>query len=134
MKMNGTLLILGKESKNGIIFSEDCKVTYPEKVPVTIGFSSELSETVDPKIIIGLAEITRDDKRILCDCDITNLDESMLQALGTQNPCELYVGGFYNGVYTENNNTVVTSANLVSMAVLPKDQVADDDLKIVREE
>ena len=132
MKMKGTLLILGKESKNGIIFSKDCKVTYPEKVPVTIGFGGKLSETVDPKIIIGQAEITRDGERILCDCNITNLDESMMQALENQNPCELYVGGFYNRVFKEHNT--VNSANLISMAVLPEHEVADDELKIVREE
>lgn len=132
MKMKGTLLILGKESKNGIIFSEDCKVTYPEKVPVTIGFGSALNENINPKTVIGWAEIARDGERILCSCDIINLDNSMMQALEIKNPCELYVGGFYNRVSKENNT--VNSANLISMAVLPEHAVADDELKIVKED
>lgn len=57
MILEGRILLFDTVSKNGDIFSKDCKIDIPEKVPLTWNFNNEK--------VIGFANVTKDDKGLV---------------------------------------------------------------------
>lgn len=97
-------------------FSKDCKITFPEKIPVLYNFGED---------IVGIASIERDDQGLICECDL--YDRLFSE--------EAYpVGGLYMNVNLscEDGVTIVNSDRLVSMSILPKGLGVHDELKIER--
>ena len=101
-------------------FASDCEVTFPEKVPVTYNFS--LDE------IIGHADISKVEDGL--NCEVSLFDTNALP----QN--EYFVGGYYTRVKThvKDHITIIDSARLVSMSIIPEHNVADENLKVRRVE
>lgn len=117
IKMEGRLLNLGTTDICGRMFSKDCKISFPNKIPITINFSN------DPNKVIGYGEVTKDDQG--------------LKVLGTFfrddfNDPEYNVGGFFTNVksHDESVTHVIDECKLISMALV--DAPADKDLVIRR--
>lgn len=118
IKFKGRLLNFDSVDACNRKWSKDCKITFPDKVPVMYNFEYGIPP-------IGTAEISKDDEGLSCeatlDCLILTRDE-------------YYVGGHYNDVksHLEGSITVIDSCRLMSMSIIPEDQVADRNLKIRR--
>lgn len=90
IKMEGRLLLFDKPSMNGILFPKDCEITFPEKVPVVYEFQFD-----KPGAVIGNAIVTKDEKGLLCDVELTNFDRDVLRNYFFD---KLFVGGYYHKV------------------------------------
>lgn len=101
-------------------FASDCKITFPDTIPVTNNFNMDE--------IIGVADISKIEDGL--DCEVSLFDMNVLP----QN--EYFVGGYYTKIKThvKDHITVIDSARLVSMSILPEHNVADENLKIRRVE
>ena len=53
MKLKGRLLLFDTINIDNDVFPKDCKISIPEKIPLTYKFSHDK--------VIGFAEVTRDD-------------------------------------------------------------------------
>ena len=110
-----------EEWKNIYSAAEDCKITFPNKVPVHWNFD----RLYDPRPVIGDANIVRDDKGLVCEVNLTT-------DLLTED--EYYVGGYYTNVkrHDENSICVIDACALRSMSIVLAP--ADKSLKIRKEE
>lgn len=120
--MSGRVLLFDKVSKNGVLFPKDCKISFPEKVPVTWEF-----RMYDPSEVLGIASVSKDEKGLNCVVELTNFDPDLLHKDFHD---ELPIGGFYTRVkrHMENGITVVDEASLKLIGVTLGP--ADDELKI----
>ncbi|MBQ8829670.1 MAG: hypothetical protein IJ022_06225 [Burkholderiaceae bacterium] len=122
MKLTGRLLLFDKKDLNNTIFPKDCKISIPEKCPVLMEY-----RRFDPSDCIGRATVERDDKGLSCDLDVWRFDPEQMRSVFND---EIFVGGFYNGVESHNEDgiRVIDKMNLqaVSITLLP----ADSDLKV----
>lgn len=120
VKMVGRLLNLGTIDSCGRKFAEDCKITFPNKVPVCWNF-----DRVDPRSVIGDANIFRDDKGLACEVNLTT-------DLLTED--EYYVGGYYTNVikHDENSICIIDACTLRFMSIVLAS--SDKSLKIRKEE
>ena len=118
IRLKGQVLKFDVVDKCNRKFASDCKITFPEKVPVTYNFN--LDE------IIGLADISKVEDGL--NCEILPFDTDAFPKN------EYFVGGYYTQVKThvKDHITVIDSARLVSMSILPEHNVADENLKIRR--
>lgn len=123
IEMSGRLLVFDKVNANGHLFSKDCEIITPKTVPVLRDFERNSLDAV-----IGSADITRDEKGLVCDVKLTNFDLDMLH---TRFKDQLYIGGLYSRVksHKENDITVIDGAVLrsVGTTLYP----ADDECKMV---
>ena len=119
VKMEGRLLNLGTVDSCGRKFAKDCKIIFPNKLPVRWNF-----DRGDPRSVIGDANIFRDDKGLACEVNLTT-------DLLTED--EYYVGGYYTNVkkHDENSICVIDACTLRSMSIVLAP--ADKSLKIWRE-
>lgn len=77
IKLESRLLFLGLSDKCGRRFSEDCKIEYPDKVPVTLNFDDDL--------IVGISDIVKDKDGFRC---LVTLNED-IEVLKDENYNEL---------------------------------------------
>lgn len=119
IKMEGRLLNLGTVDSCGRKFAEDCKITFPNKVPVCWNFNQS-----DPRFVIGDANVFRDDKGLACKVNLTT-------DLLTED--EYYVGGYYTNVKKHNDKSIciIDACTLRSMSIVTGP--ADKSLKIKKE-
>ena len=112
LRLKGQVLKFDVVDKCNRKFASDCEVTFPEKVPVTYNFSPD--------------EIIEDG----LNCEVSLFDTNALP----QN--EYFVGGYYTRVKThvKDHITIIDSARLVSMSIIPEHNVADENLKVRRVE
>lgn len=117
----GCLLRLGTIDKCGRKFAEDCKITFPEKVPVIYNFQSGVDK------VLGFADISRDEAGLKCKVTMTHVDF---------NDSEYFVGGYYTlvKIYKEDDITVIDSCELVGMSIVPDVDHCSDENKIWKEE
>lgn len=103
IKMEGRLLNLDTVDSCKRKFSKDCKIIFPNKVPVYWNFNHS-----DP---IGNAEIFRDDNGLSCKVNITT-------DLLTED--EYFVGGFYTNVKQHNEDyiCVIDACTLRYMSIV----------------
>lgn len=113
----GRLLNLGTVDKCGRKFAEDCKITFPDKVPITFDFHS------GPENVLGSADISHDENGLNCKVAMTHVDF---------NDSEYFVGGYFNRVkiHKEGDITVIDSCNLGSMSIVPDVDHCSDENKI----
>jgi len=113
----GCLLRLGTIDKCGRKFAEDCKITFPEKVPVTYNFQSGVDK------VLGFAEISKDDNGLKC--------KVTMEHNNFTGP-EYYIGGYYNGIkkHIESGINVIDECRLVSMSIVPDSECCDEEMKI----
>ncbi len=119
VKMSGKLLIFDEQDKCGRVFPKNCNLTIPDKIPVTLKFSKE------PEAILGNASVVKKPDCVIADVELRALPSRKFSD-------ELYVGGYYDKIlkHEEDGVTVIDSARLCGMSIIPKEQSADLEMKI----
>ena len=113
MILEGRILLFNTVSKNGDIFSKDCKIDIPEKVPLTWNFNHEK--------VIGFANVTKDDKGLSAKAETFSN-----KMIGVEDLSSIFedgkfgAGGFYTNVKMHNNGSsiVVNEAKLREVALV----------------
>ena len=122
-EIEGIILKLGTEDLNGHVFSKDCKIDYPDKIPITIGYNFD-----KPGCVVGNAKVIRNDDTISIQGKI------MDNTIDTPIEKEIYtnLGFFANKVNKKDNN--VTEMSIQSVALLTENESALPYCKIVKKE
>ena len=115
MILEGRILLFNNVSKNGDIFSKDCKIDIPEKVPLTWNFNQEQ--------VIGFANVTKDDKGL-----VARAETFSNEMIGVEDLSSIFkdgkfgAGGYYDNVKIKKNNDgssiVVDKAKLREVALV----------------
>lgn len=127
IKFIGRLLNLGTTDKCGRIWAENCKLEFPEKVPVIYNFNKKND------MPIGRAEIFRDEKGLSCEVVFNDpIINQFLMCVG--DPIDIYIGGEYADCKLDDDGEqiVVHECRLVSVSIIPTNMVADENLKLER--
>ena len=127
IKFIGRLLNLGTADKCGRIWAEDCKLEFPEKVPVIYNFNEKSA------MPIGRAEIFRDDKGLSCEVVFDDpIINQFLTCIG--DPIDIHIGGEYAACKwgDDGERIVIHECRLVSVSIIPTNMVADENLKLER--
>ena len=128
MILEGRILLFNNVSKNGDIFSKDCKIDIPEKVPLTWNFNHEK--------VIGFANVTKDDKGF-----IAKAETFSNEMIGVEDLSSIFedgkfgAGGFYTNVKMHNNGSsiVVNEAKLREVALVSDPVNEEYSFEIVEE-
>ena len=128
MILEGRILLFNNVSKNGDIFSKDCKIDIPEKVPLTWNFNHEK--------VIGFANVTKDDKGL-----IAKAETFSNEMIGVEDLSSIFedgkfgAGGFYTNVKMHNNGSsiVVNEAKLSEVALVSDPVNEEYSFEIVEE-
>lgn len=128
MKLEGRILLFDTVNKNRDIFPKDCKITIPEKIPLTWDFHYDQ--------ILGIAEVIRDDLGLIAKAEIISnayIKEEDLKSIFENG--KIGAGGFYNRVKKHNDGSfiVVDEATLCSVALVLAPVHEEYYLKIVYE-
>ena len=100
MILEGRILLFNTVSKNGDIFSKDCKIDIPEKVPLTWNFNQEQ--------IIGFANVTKDDKGLVAKAETFSNEIIGVEDLSSIFEDEKFgAGGFYINVKKHNDRSLI---------------------------
>lgn len=113
MILEGRILLFDTVNKNRDIFSKDCKIDIPEKVPLTWDFNHEQ--------VIGFANVTKDDKGL-----VVRAETFSNEMIGVENLSSLFedgkfgAGGFYTNVkkHSDGSFIVVEEAKLREVALV----------------
>lgn len=103
-------------------FSENCDISYSEKVPVYYGgFYEGLFGR-----FVGVATISKDQDKLICTADITSEFSTYEDVY--------FVSGYYTNFqsHREENVTVIDSATLSHIAILEEEAVINENLRIKR--
>ena len=128
MIIEGRILLFNNVSKNGDIFSKDCKIDIPEKVPLTWNFNHEK--------VIGFANVTKDDKGLSAKAETFSNE-----MIGVEDLSSIFedgkfgAGGFYTNVKMHNNGSsiVVNEAKLREVALVSDPVNEEYSFEIVEE-
>ena len=128
MILEGRILLFNTVSKNGDIFSKDCKIDIPEKVPLTWNFNHEK--------VIGFANVTKDDKGLSAKAETFSNE-----MIGVEDLSSIFedgkfgAGGFYTNVKMHNNGSsiVVNEAKLREVALVSDPVNEEYSFEIVEE-
>ena len=116
MEIKGRLLLFDELNSDGSLFTKDCNITIPEKMPLVWNFKLH-----DPDDILGTAIVKRDDEGLILTGEIINqkfsdlLNKEVIENIG------LGIGGFYNQLKydeTEYVKRIITSCNLVLSSIV----------------
>ena len=113
MILEGRILLFNNVSKNGDIFSKDCKIDIPEKVPLTWNFNHEK--------IIGFANVTKDNKGLVARAETFSNKMIGVEVLSSIfKDGKIGSGGYYTNVKMHNNGSsiVVDKAKLSEVALV----------------
>ena len=69
IKMAGKIMEIGKVDACKRMFAEECKITYPDKIPVTLGFNFN-----DSQKVIGNCEVIRTKDGLTAKATVYNSD------------------------------------------------------------
>ena len=128
MILEGRILLFNTVSKNGDIFSKDCKIDIPEKVPLTWNFNHEK--------VIGFANVTKDDKGLSAKAETFSNE-----MIGVEDLSSIFedgkfgAGGFYTNVKMHNNGSsiVVNEAKLREVALVSDPVNEEYSFEIVKD-
>ena len=128
MILEGRILLFNNVSKNGDIFSKDCKIDIPEKVPLTWNFNHEK--------VIGFANVTKDDKGLSAKAETFSNE-----MIGVEDLSSIFedgkfgAGGFYTNVKMHNNGSsiVVNEAKLREVALVSEPVNEEYSFEIVED-
>ena len=100
MKLQGRILLFDKINLNRDIFPKDCKLTIPEKVPLTWNF--------DRNGPIGVAEVTSDDIGLVATAEtFSNEQIGVNDIRDVLTDGKIGAGGYYTGVKKREENGVI---------------------------
>lgn len=120
-KFEGLVLDL-KNPPLGMKFSENCDISYSEKILVYYG---EFYERLFGRFV-GVATLTKDQDKLICTANITD-EFSHIEN-------EYFVSGYYKNIqsHMEGNVHVIDSATLSNIVILCEEDVIDENLRIKR--
>lgn len=106
IKLEGRILLFNHVNKNNDIFPDNCKIVIPEKVPLLWEFHHGE--------VIGVAEVTKDDKGLVAKADIFSDNFIDVDIEDILSDGKIGVGGFYNKVkkHNEGHFIIVNEATL----------------------
>ena len=113
MILEGRILLFNTVRKNVDIFSKDCKIDIPEKVPLTWNFNQEQ--------IIGFANVTKDDKGLVARAETFSNEKIGVEDLSSIfKDGKIGAGGYYTNVKMHINRSpiVVYEAKLSEVALV----------------
>ena len=115
MILEGRILLFNTVSKIGDIFSKDCKIDIPEKVPLTWNFN--------PEKVIGFANVTKDDKGLVAKAETFSNEMIGVEDLNSIfKDGKIGAGGHYTNIKLKKNNDessfVVYEAKLREVALV----------------
>lgn len=118
-KITGTILKFDVKDANDKIFPKECKITYPDKIPITKSFCFN-----KPNNVVGNASIIKKDNELIIEGEICDhvLDRE---------PYFTHMGFFANNVEIDNDNKV-TKMDIRAVALLSKCDCAMPGCKIKR--
>ena len=124
IKMKGRLLTLDRRDSIGVKFSKECKIEYPDVVPVVWNFDFHKAD-----MVLGNAVVSRDETGLICDATLNN--SKVLDVLLELNN-ELPIGGYFIGVKTSYDDQGVRTVDEcklrgIGVTLAP----ADEDNKLV---
>ena len=128
MILEGRILLFNTVSKNGDIFSKDCKIDIPKKVPLTWNFNHEK--------VIGFANVTKDDKGLSAKAETFSNEMIGVEDLSSIfKDGKIGAGGFYTNVKMHNNGSsiVVNEAKLREVALVSDPVNEEYSCEIVEE-
>ena len=127
IKMQGRLLTFDKVDKCNILVPKDCKITYPEMLPILFNFDRS-----DVSKVLGNASVTRDDSGLICDAII--YDENVIKLLPEFNN-KFPIGGFYTRLkdHVHNNIRMIDEGFLSAVSVTLSPASADYEMVLVEE-
>ena len=113
MKLEGRILLFDIVNKNRDIFSKDCKIDIPEKVPLIWDFNHEK--------IIGFANVTKDNKGLVAKAETFSneiIDVEDLSSIFEDG--KIGAGGYYTNVkkHSDGSFIVVDEAKLWEIALV----------------
>ena len=122
MILQGRILLFNNVSKNGDIFSKDCKIDIPEKVPLTWNFNQEQ--------IIGFANVTKDDKGL-----VARAETFSNEMIGFEDG-KIGAGGYYTNVKMHNDGSFIEvyEAKLNEVALVSDPVNEEYSFEIVEDE
>ena len=129
MILQGRILLFNNVSKNGDIFSKDCKIDIPEKVPLTWNFNQEQ--------IIGFANVTKDDKGL-----VARAETFSNEMIGVEDLSSIFkdgkigAGGYYTNVKMHNDGSFIEvyEAKLNEVALVSDPVNEEYSFEIVEDE
>lgn len=128
MKLQGRILSFEKVNLNRDIFYKDCKLTIPEKVPLTWDFN-----LYKP---IGIAEVTVDNEGLIATAEtFSNEELGVTDIRGILTDDQIGAGGHYTGVkrHEENGVIVIDEARLAAVGLVLAPVREEYLLKLVEE-
>lgn len=128
MILEGRILLFNTVSKNGDMFSKDCKIDIPEKVPLTWNFNHEQ--------VIGFANVVKDDKGLVARAETFSNEMIGIEDLSSIfKDGKIGAGGYYTNVKMHiNRSPIVVYEAKLSEVALVLDPVNEEYLfKIVEE-
>ena len=129
IKLEGRILLFDTVNKNRDIFSKDCKIDIPEKVPLTWDFNHEQ--------VIGSAKITKDNKGL-----VAKAETFSNEIIGVEDLSSIFedgkfgAGGFYTNVkkHSDGSFIVVDEAKLREVALVLAPVKEEYSFEIVEED
>ena len=129
MILQGRILLFNNVSKNGDIFSKDCKIDIPEKVPLTWNFNQEQ--------IIGFANVTKDDKGLVARAETFSNEKIGVEDLSSIfKDGKFGAGGYYTNVKMHNDGSFIEvyEAKLREVALVSDPVNEEYSFEIVEDE
>ena len=128
MILEGRILLFDTVNKNRDIFSKDCKIDIPEKVPLTLDFNHEE--------VIGFAEVIKDDKGLVAKAETFSnemIDVEDLSSIFEDG--KIGAGGYYTHVkkHSDGSFIVVDEAKLCEVALVLDPVNEEYSFEIVKE-
>lgn len=129
MKLQGRILLFDKVNLNRDIFPKDCKLTIPEKVPLTWNF--------DRNRPIGVAEVTSDDIGLVATAEtFSNEQIGVNDIRDVLTDDKIGAGGYYTGVkkHEENGVIIIDEARLAAVGLVLEPVREEYSMELVKEE
>ena len=128
MILEGRILLFDTVNKNRDIFSKDCKIDIPEKVPLTWNFNHEK--------VIGFAEVIKDDKGLVAKAETFSNEMIGVEDLSSVfEDGKIGAGGYYTHVkkHSDGSFIVVDEAKLREVALVLDPVNEEYSFEIVKE-
>lgn len=113
MILEGRILLFDTVNNNRDIFSKDCKIDIPEKVPLTWDFNNEK--------VIGFAEVIKDDKGLVAKAETFSNEMIGVEDLRSVfEDGKIGAGGYYINIkkHSDGSFIVVDEAKLREVALV----------------
>ena len=128
MILEGRILLFDTVNNNRDIFSKDCKIDIPEKVPLTWNFNHEK--------VIGFAKVIKDDKGLVAKAETFSNEMIGVEDLSSIfEDGKIGSGGYYTNVkkHSDGSFIVVDEAKLHEIALVLAPVNDEYSFEIVKE-